>query len=42
MTNFEKMFKVGDYVKYSYRSLTGDGKPKEARFVGLRDKADML
>ena len=39
---YKKLFKIGQYVKFSYRSLSTDGKPKEARFVGKRHKADLL
>ena len=41
-TNYKKIFKIGEYVKFSYRSLSTDGRPKEARFVGKRHKADIL
>ena len=39
---YQRMFKLGDHVKFSYRSLSSDGRPKEARFVGKRHKADIL
>ena len=37
----KELFPIGTVVKYSYRSLGKNGFPKEARFVGKREKADM-
>lgn len=34
--NYQNEFKLGDIVKFSYRSFTDNGKPKEARFVEVR------
>jgi hypothetical protein len=37
----ETYFPIGTLVKFSYRELTPNGKPKDAHFVEIRDPADM-
>jgi len=37
----ETYFPIGTLVKFSYRELTPNGKPKDAHFVDIRDPADM-
>lgn len=39
---YSKIFKKGEKIKFSYRSISSGGKPKEARFVGKRHAADLL
>ena len=38
--NYNKEFKKGNKLKFSFRELTAGGVPKEARFVGKRHKSD--
>jgi DNA ligase-1 len=39
--NFQREFKIGAKVKFSFRDLTPGGIPKEARFVGKRHASDL-
>jgi poly [ADP-ribose] polymerase 2/3/4 len=37
--NYAQLFPIGTLIKFSYRILSKNGKPGEARFVGIRDLA---
>jgi len=39
--NYLNYFKVGDLIKFSYMSLGPHGRPREARFLSIRNRADM-
>lgn len=39
--NLQRDFPVGTWVKFSYRAFSAGGVPKEARYIGTRDIADM-
>ena len=38
--DLEKNFPLHSWVKFSYRALGGNGRPKEARLIGRRDEVD--
>ena len=40
--NYKKLFKIGNLIKFSYRSFGTNGRPKEARFLSIRHDADYV
>lgn len=40
--NYKKLFKIGNLIKFSYRSFGSNGRPKEARFLSVRHDADYV